>query len=275
MEMFRPHCHHFLLSAKNKITKISLPANVKRNIIDVLNKVSYIQDIEKARKKIDHLHTMYQERVDPEVLLKSKGIIENFFSKLRSFDAFFKKTYSADQIERLYKLFCVNLSMKKIDVESITARIVFNLYPCKDIHDFLKGDYSSDCSSSSAKMASGHLLNPRFFNIRIFSKDKWIGCIYMLDFSEKNLMIIDRIQIKNDVGLLLYNFFPMFMKQFSDKIKVRKNLKILAPSAISNFRGIQSSFDKYAKNLPRMKFSLENSELLFESYHQKMFYVVG
>lgn len=234
-----------------------------------------IQDIEKARKKIDHLHTMYQERVDPEVLLKSKGIIENFFSKLKSFDAFFKKTYSADRIERLYKLFCVNLSMKKIDVESITARIVFNLYPCKDIHDYVKGDYSSDCSSSSAKMAAGHLLNARFFNIRIFSKDKWIGCIYMLDFSEKNLMIIDRIQIKNDVGLLLYNFFPMFMKQFSDKIKVRNNLKILAPSVISNFRGIQNSFDKYAKNLPRVKFSLESSESLFESFHQKMFYVVG
>jgi hypothetical protein len=77
------------------------------------------------------------------------------------------------------------------------------------------------------------------------------------------------------VGLLLFNFFPMFMKQFSDNMKVKEDLKILAPSAISNFRAIQNSFDQYAKGLPRLKFPLGSSEKMFESYRQKFFYVVG
>lgn len=275
MEMFRPHCHHFLLSTKNKITKLPLPVNVKRNTIDVLNQVIYIKDIEKARKKITHLFSLYQDRVDPEELLRLKGIIDNFYEKLNSFDSFFKTAYSADRIEKFYKVFCVNLSMKKIDIESIICRILFNLYPCKDIHDFLKGDYSSDCSSSSSGMAAGHLLHPRFFNVRIFNKGNWIGCIYMLDFSDQNVMIIDRIQIKNDIVLLLFNFFPIFMKQFADYIKIKEDLKILAPSSISNFWGIQNSFDQYAKTLPKMKFPLGISENIFESFRQKSFYIVG
>ena len=271
--MFLPHAHHFLSFTKNKLTRLSLSSHVKRNIIDVLNGVVEVKDIEKAKKKITHYLKMYEERTDPEEMLRLANILSNFFEKLHSFEGFFQKLCSSARINDLHTLFCEKLRTRKIDVESLTARVVFTLYPCKDMHDFLKGSYSCDCSGD-ADLAAAHLLNPRFFNIRIFQNEKWIGCIYMLDFTDRGVLLLDRIQIGTQRAFILINFFPSFIKQFASFMNVRNDFSILAPSTISNFRIIQESFDLYAKGLPRMSFPLGADDRRFESARQKKFYVI-
>lgn len=271
--MFLPHAHHFRSFTKNKLTRLPFSSHVKRNIIDVLNGVAEVKDIEKAKKKITHYLKMYEERTDPEEMQRLTNILSNFYEKLHSFEGFFQKLCSSDRIKDLHTLFCEKLRTRKIDVESLTAKVVFTLYPCKDMHDFLKGQYSCDCSGE-ADLATAHLLNSRFFNVRIFQNEKWIGCIYMLDFTDKGVLLLDRIQIGAQREFILINFFPSFMKQFASFMNYRNDFSILAPSAISNFRVIQESFDLYAKGLPRIPFPLGTEERRFESARQKKFYVI-
>jgi hypothetical protein len=271
--MFLPHAHHFLSFTKSKLTRLPVSAHVKRNIIDVLNGVAEVKDIEKAKKKLTNFLKMYEERIDREEMLRLTNLLSNFYEKLYSFEGFFQKLCSSARIKDIHSLFCEKLRTRKIDVESLTAKTILTLYPCKDIHDFLKGQYSCDCSGDTS-LATAHLLNSRFFNVRIFQNEKWIGCIYMLDFTDKGVLLLDRIQIGNQRALILINFFPSFIKQFASFMNVRNEFRILAPSAISNFRVIQKSFDDYAKGLPRMSFSLGTDERKFESARQKKFYVI-
>jgi hypothetical protein len=268
--MFLPHAHHFRSFTKNKLTRLPISSHIKRNIIDVLNGVEQVKDIEKAKKM--HFLKMYEERMDPEEMLRLTNILSNFYEKLYSFDGFFQKICSSARIMDLYTLFCEEMRTI-VDVESITAKVVFTLYPCKDMHDFLKGVYSCDCSCESG-LAMAHLLNPKFFNIRIFQNEKWIGCIYMLDFTDRGVLLMDRIQIGDKQAFILINFFPSFIKQFASFMNVRNDLRILAPSAISNFRVIQQSFDHYAKGLPKISFPLSANDRMFDSARQRSFNVI-
>jgi len=271
--MFLPHAHHFRRATKNKLTKLTISAHVKRNIIDVLNGVEHVKDIEKAKKKLTQFLKIYEERIDPQEIARLTNILSNFYEKLYSFDLFFQKLCSSARIRDIYTLFCEELRTPKVDIESLTVKVVFTMYPCKDMHDFLKGFYSSDCSGEPG-LAAAHLLNSRFFNVRIFQKEKWVGCIYMLDYSDRGVLLLDRIQIGNKKAFILNNFFPSFIRQFASFMNVRNDFNILAPSAISNFRIIQESFDYYAKGLSRISFPLGAEDRMFESARQKKFYVI-
>jgi len=55
---------------------------------------------------------------------------------------------------------------------------------------------------------------------------------------------------------------------------VKIGLLILAPSRISNSPAIQKSYERYRKGFPRRSFRLRATEMQFESFHQKSFYVV-
>jgi len=142
--MFQPHTRHFLLNTKHRLTKLPVPPPVKRNIIDVLNGVDNTRSIEKARMKLGQYLKLYEARLDEKEMVRVRNIVENFFSKLAAFDLFFRKLFSSDRIKDLYALFCEDLRVKEINIESLTFKAVLTMYPCKDIHDYLKGHYASD-----------------------------------------------------------------------------------------------------------------------------------
>lgn len=272
--IFAPHCYQLIRLTKNRITKIEAPSNVKRNFIDLLDLVRSQKDIRPAQKKIDNLFRVYQERLSPETLQRIHGIIENFFEKLTTFENFFDHEFSTKKIHKAYDLFCKKLRTQEISTEAIAIKTLLTLYPCKDYHDFLKGIYSSDCTKDNA-LSAEHLSHPRFFNIRIFKEDKWIGCIYCLDYSDRNVVIIDRVQLENSTNLMPIQFFPTFMKQMVEHLQVNENLKILGPSSISNFKSIQSSYDNYCAGRKREEFPLGSDERIFACAQQKLFYVLS
>ncbi|MBN1662413.1 MAG: hypothetical protein JW943_02320 [Deltaproteobacteria bacterium] len=161
----------------------------------------------------------------------------------------------------------------------------YRLETLEDIHAFLMPDPDKD-EKALLRFAKAHIRDikkpPILKSLRtsmtmpyIHHADQWIGCIYMLDYSDQNVLIIDRIQIGEDnEKSTLINIFGDFMNQFKRHLDVKNSLEILATSRISNSSDIQSSFERYVKGLPRRSFPLGFEDAHFECALQKMFYVV-
>ncbi len=272
--MFAPHCFYLKKVAKERIMKLGTTANVKRNFFDLFDRISDKQSKKLMEKKLYALLKSFRKTaVDANILQKIQGIVDNFFEKTKIVENFFKDTFFQDRVEKLYRMFCQGLQTEKVTIESISTKTTLKLYPCKDYHDYLKGIYSSDCSLS---MASEHLLHPRFFNIRVFKGVDWIGCIYMIDYSEdKNTVVMDRIQIKDSANLMPIDFFATFIEQLTNLLSVREGLRIIAPSLISNFKFIQFSYDEYCRGRQKVLFSFSSEDKSFECSRRRYFYLLS
>jgi hypothetical protein len=119
------------------------------------------------------------------------------------------------------------------------------------------------------------MASPRFFNLRIFLGSSWIGNIYMLDYLGRNVLIIDRIQMSERKELLPFRFFERFMSQMLGSLKIKKNIHVLGPSAISNFKWIQKNYEDFRRGRKRMEFRLDETDRYFDSYRQSKFYVLS
>ena len=273
MILFDLHVHQFLSRSKDRVTKSKAPSNLKKNIIDVMDRVFHSRSRRGAGEKLERLFGFYESRVDPAEMQKLRDYPENFFRKIDDFETFFRRNFHTDRISKYYDLYCRKLKVQVISEDAVTVNETLMLYPAKDLGELMKGETSHDCSAELS-LAVAHLRHPRFFNIRIFRESEWIGNVYVLDYSDRGAIILDRIQIQNLTDFMPVRFFSSFMDTLSEKAKFEPSVRVLAPSAISNFPTVQESYESYRKKRPRVDFAFGPEDDIFSCSKQKKLYVL-
>ncbi len=134
-------------------------------------------------------------------------------------------------------------------MRKFTLMTSLSFYPRKDWLELAKSMVSCDCSGS--ELGRLQLLDPRFFNIRVFAEEKWIGNIYCLDLTEKHgCIVIDRIQIPRNIRTKYIRFFDGLREAFTTLLARVDYGQILVPHVISNHATIQKIFNSYRRSLP-------------------------
>jgi len=161
-------------------------------------------------------------------------------------------------------------NLLKIYLHSLTL----SLYPTKDYFDLMRGGISDDCIGLG--LAEQQIMVPRFFNIRIFCNKRWVGNIYMLDFtSENGTILIDRIQIPRYITTEYVNFFDDLKEALAEMFQDVDYKQIVAPLAISNHKSIQLIFNRIKDSLPKIELShLPRCNSSFESLKNNQIHYV-
>ncbi|HER43872.1 MAG TPA: hypothetical protein ENO08_05380, partial [Candidatus Eisenbacteria bacterium] len=120
----------------------------------------------------------------------------------------YRELFVGKDLEELYRIYAPRTGWRIVE-RKIRAPIrteTLELYPTKDYLDLFRGHISKDCVGIS--LGEVQLKVPNFFNVRIFRNAKWIGNIYMLDFTESHgVLLIDRVQMPRSVKARYVNFF--------------------------------------------------------------------
>lgn len=275
--IFNPHFNKLFRLSKEKIIRLKVPRNFKSNTISLIDQFSEKKDLIKTERAFERLMTAFAASISNEELLKASGIMENILEKFLSFNEFFDNKFSLEKTEEFFYLFSSHIiraeNLNKNIVEEIPS---LSLYPCKDLHEFFKGVYSGDCSYETP-LATAHLLAPRFFNIRVFDHRKWIGNIYMLDYSDKNTLIIDKIQIKSSASVKSLAFAYRIINYLSRTLCSENGFTLLGPSSkISNYAHIEQQYASYRTNRKQVQFTLDNEDKsVFECGSSSKFYVLS
>jgi hypothetical protein len=171
------------------------------------------------------------------------------------------------KIQKLYvpgNVMQCHVNYKEVMRETYTEMTPIKFFPTKDYMDLWRGVLSSDCVG--LHLGQKHLLTPNFFNVRIFMHDAWIGNIYMLDFTDRGILLIDRIQIPRDIPAGFMLFFKGLAEVFQEMFSETAYKEILMPRTISNHDKIQTAFNKYKDTLPKKWVYFDNSSFtIFES----------
>ena len=172
------------------------------------------------------------------------------------------------QMRRLYQPLepgKVKRTVSERIVATHTHLATLSFYPTKDYMDVSKARFSGDCTGLD--LSEKQLGARQFFNIRVFQKEKWIGNIYMLDFTmEQKALVVDRIQIPRDFNAEYLHFFRHLMEIFQEMFSSVEYRDILLPLRISNHGAIQTSWNAYRKPLKRREVNIDmGASAYFES----------
>ena len=147
-----------------------------------------------------------------------------------------------------------------------------DFYATKDLFDLVKAKFSKDCTDTY--LGERQLMTDRFFNIRIFRKQKWVGNIYMLDFCDQHAsLIVDRIQMPRERKALYHRFFEDLKEVLIEMFKDVHYGYILMPVKISNHGTIQKIYNQYRKKLTKKEMLISPRMDQFESIAGNTFYV--
>lgn len=220
-----------------------------------------------ARGVIEHQIEMRQGKI-PEIKLQQVESIvwNNLFPKIDKFEDFFDRFFLVRKLKQIKDGLIDDVPMLHEDgwdYISIFHDIKLIMYPCKDYLDWRKGWASQDCTTQDP---STHLLNQRFFNIRLFVdkvdfdfNSPWIGNVYCLDFTDiHGAVVIDRIQIARTTSFMPIGFLPRFINSLTTLFP--KGVALLGPRCISNFEPINNSYRHFCKNMETIELSLEGIE---------------
>jgi len=272
--LFDIHFHRLKDMTVHKVKRCGVPFPFKTKTVSIIGAVRARSDIVRAEERLERLIRLSEGRIPAAEMQKVKDIVTMYLKKVECFEAFFTDDFHMEKIRQLYETFCRPFEIQQITDTVITNQLVLHLYPTKDYHDFLKGVTSSDCSAD-VPLAALHMESPRFFNVRIFHGSSWLGNIYMLDYLDREVLIVDRIQMSERNEMLPLHFFSQFMSQLLGSLKVNQSILILGPSAISNFKWIQKNYEEFRQGRKRIEFRLDDSDSAFDSSRQKKFYILS
>jgi len=272
--LFDIRFHKLRDMAVGKVNRCAVPFPFKTKTVAIIGAVRTTADVARAEERLERLIRLSEGRIPAGEMQRVKDIVSMYLKKVELFESFFTDTFHMERIRRAYETFCRPFECRVVTDTEITNQLVLHLYPTKDYHDFLKGVASGDCSAE-VPLAGRHMSSPRFFNLRIFHGTRWIGNIYMLDYLDRGALIVDRIQMGERKELLPLRFFQQFMDRITGSLKVGQAVRILGPSAISNFKWIQKNYEEFRKGRGRMEFRLDDSDDAFDSFRQKKFYVLS
>ena len=165
-----------------------------------------------------------------------------------------------EKIQRLYvprDVMKYRISYKDVIRATYTEKSIILFYPTKDYMDLWHGTFSSDCVGLD--LGQKHLMSPEYFNIRIFKDGKWRGNIYMLDLTERGILMVDRIQIPRSINAEYMQFFKGLAEVFQEMFAEVSYEEILMPLKISNHDTIQKVFNKYKDRLVKRRVSFKMS----------------
>jgi len=226
------------------------PNIATESIITVLHEVNAIaQRISLAKEMKEKLHEYILSLINK--IVHGQEIYRKLF--LNKELAIMQKLYTPRNVME-YKV-----TYKEIMVKTHTHIATLQFYPTKDYLDLFKGTASDDCIGVS--LGEQHLRTPTFFNIRIFRDSKWIGNIYMLDFTEENgTLLVDRIQIPRGTNAYYIHFFRDLENIFEEIFVDVDYKEILLPLAISNHAAVQTVFNRYKEKLSTKKWHVNISQ---------------
>lgn len=230
-----------LVKMKQISSKMSLSPEMKRSLSD------YLDSLKSHLEKISQVYREWFLDRDLEILRKLNG--QNHLMKLRF-------RYSVDMIN------------------TCTRPVSLDLYPAKDYLDICKGVVSGDCVNEI--LGEYHLREPRYFSIRFFMDRKWIGNIYMLDFTDyRGILLVDRIQIPRNLRMFYHRFFDHLREAFEELFADVPYESIILPMTISNHKSLQKVFNTYRKKLPSVAVDFgKTKRRVFESVNSLQQYNV-
>ncbi len=145
------------------------------------------------------------------------------------------------------------------------------IVPSKGLLDIFKGFPSDDCTRDICGFS--HLLNPDFVNFRIYSREKWIGNIYVLDkytLNKERILIIDAIQVATWIRYDYTGYIKGILNYFYTFGKKNNYNMVLISSHISNREKVRKLINKELKlkriNIPEKEFKLNRYDMEFESF---------
>jgi len=275
--IFNPHFNKLFRMSKEKIIRLKVPRNFKSNTTALIDQFREKKDPIKAEKAFNRLMTVCAVNAPNDEMMKASGIFENVLKKFLSFNDFFKNKFSQEKTEEFFFLFSSHILRAEKLIKNIIDEVPYlSLFPCKDFHDFYKGVYSGDCSQD-VNLATEHLFAPRFFNIRVFDKNKWVGNIYMLDYSDKKTLIVDKIQIKSTTSVKIPGFVQRILNLLFHTLCTDNGFILLGPSSyISNYAHIEQQYISYNAKRNHVQFTLDNDDMRnFDCARSSRFYILS
>ena len=275
--IFNPHFNKLFRMSREKIIRLKAPRNFKSNTIALIDQFIEKKDPTKVERAFRRLTTAYAASTSNDDLMKASGIMENIFEKFLSFNDFFENKFSQEKTEEFFFLFSSHILRAENLIKNIIDEVPYiSLFPCKDLHDFFKGMYSGDCSQEIS-LAKEHLLAPRFFNIRVFDHRKWVGNIYMLDYSDQKTLIVDKIQIKSSTSVKSPGFVKRIMDLLSLTLRTNNGFTLIGPSSgISNYDHIEKQYVSYRAKRKQVQFTFDNEDRkIFECAKSSRFYILS
>jgi len=264
-QVFQPLLQEFLGAAKDPLRVLRDPGGnarslsvFKQRVFHVFNAVaaecgSVGERLPHARRTLAKTLAWADGRLGAEALQQARSRIDNFLEKLDQFDRFFTRCFCLRELAvvrgALDRLHGRAANRWEVVPARLTVTRVVWLQPAKDYLEYRKGIVSGDCSSTG-RLAAEHLRHRRFFNVRIFVGPAvldWRGNIYCLDFSDREepTVIVDRVQIDRSEELVPLEFFPSLLTALCERLFAGLDLRVLAPSRISNYARLQASYQRY------------------------------
>lgn len=263
-QLFDAQMHRLIELTRERILSIEGPVNFRRNGAALVDVVAQERTAETARNRLDRLAVIFRETVKPAAVVQMRSQVENLCDKVDAFDDFFEEGFARSALSRIREAEIPASVWRSLAKKAQTTRILVSLYPTKDLHDLLKGKYSGDCTAQTP-LAKRQLAHPRFFNMRLFRADAWIGNVYALDYSEQRALLIDRVQIGERAGFSPFDFFKPFFAALGSALPSDKPISILGPSVISNYTTVQRSYERWRSGKARCAHVFDKGDEIFES----------
>ena len=248
-------------NVKAMVPKLSLKmSNLKLSSRHIMNLMGYVNtgmksnELYKALDRVDGVAMKIS--IPQESRNKLHHYIESMKENMDRAPLVYRALFLNPELETWQKLYLPTKVMK--EEETVTQRTIrqytvsthLEFYPTKDHFDLIKSRFSNDCTDTA--LGEKQLMTPSFFNIRIFKNNKWIGNIYMLDFSEEhNSLLIDRIQIPRALKASFNQFFDYLKEVLIEMFEDVRYQYILMPLRISNHDTIQKIYNEYRRGLKK------------------------
>jgi hypothetical protein len=278
-QIYEPHLRRFIRLCRDKVTATRTPVNLKTNILGLLGELQRDPNPEKIKERFLRLMALFKEKITADEFRKIHDTVMNLIEKVNSFELFFTKRFPVADVHQFFHMFSSHIerrSPRTITTETAISKTSYiQGYPTKDLHDFLKGYYSRDCSLGNTALAEGHLLSPRFFNIRLFQQKRWFGNIYMLDYSDRGAVIIDRIQISNIPDWANPDFIAVMAGILAETCGNKGKLEVLGSEIISNYKYIQEHYQSAMEKKAKKAFLLDPGDGAVFECASRPFYVLS
>lgn len=281
-ELFRPYFLRFLSRFRESVHRVGgLPANLKTNAFSVMRQVvDGKRAAGDARRDLEQLDAAYAGQVPADAAKRYRSVLANFFEKLTQADRLFDEVFGDGATPgRSPRPDGDTGSALRGDlvIEAHVADPAFlTAYPTKDYLDLLKGLASGDCTAQE-DLRGPHLLHPRFFNVRLFHREAWVGNVYALDFTDQRpaTVVLDKIQSRNPERYLPEPVLRgLLYGPGADPFRAI-GVQLLAPSeAVSNASWVRDCFATITRHRRRVSFSLGPGERCFESSRRTSFVVL-
>jgi hypothetical protein len=275
-DIFRPYYLQFLRRFRESLHRIpGLPANLKTNTFGVMRGlVDGERPVEQARVRFARLMAAYNGHIPDESAARFRSVLENFLEKLGQADKLFDDVFSASNPVQGSGAAGRNgeeeLGGSLVVERELQDPEYFACYPTKDCLDLLRGEISGDCTAQE-ELARAHLAHSKFFNIRIFRKTAWVGCVYALDFTDRDppTIVLDRIQFGGHGRDVPEPVFAELLNGLAQGLFGGIGARVIAPyHEISNASWVRSCFRNAVAGRPSVMFSMGAEDRRFASYGQ-------